>query len=191
MSPVDSRTAINDYVTKEEGGVSGPYFVGKNEKYNPEMALMDLRKWQQDLFSILTGQLRPILQDRKVILVQDDLGGAGKSKFVKWLRTGQKKLVARKLPVSSVDRLTSGIFLASRSIDVDLYTIDLPRTISEKISLTDLFHTIEEVKNGYVVDTMYGKYTLIVVFTNMKCEYLRLEYLLIPNYFDYFYVNDF
>ena len=57
---------------------------------------------------------------------------------------------------------------------------DLPRTISKSLSLTDLFHTLEEIKNGYVVDRMYGKYNegifdppLIVIFTNFKFEELQ------------------
>ena len=57
---------------------------------------------------------------------------------------------------------------------------DLPRTISKSLSLTDLFQSMEEIKNGYVVDTMYGKYNegifdppLIVIFTNFKFEELQ------------------
>ena len=176
LSKVFSPEAIRDYVTKEEGRVSGPYYVGTQEKYNPEMATMKLFPWQEDLYSIVTSELQEELRDRKVILVENTEGGAGKSRFVKWMRTGQKKLVSRKLPVSSVDRLTAAIFRTSKD-DVDVYTIDLPRTISKDLSLTDVFHTLEEVKNGHLIDTMYGKYNeaifdapVVIIFTNMKIQ---------------------
>lgn len=114
------------------------------------------------------------------MLVCNKTGGAGKSKFVKWLRISQKEIVLRKLPVSSVDRLTSAVFIISKTVNIDLYKIDLPRTISENISLPDLFHTLEEIKNGFIVDTMYGRYNerifeapQIVIFTNISFEKLR------------------
>lgn len=180
LSPVHSRSAVENYVTKKESRVDGPFYVGKNEKYDEKMSGLELRDWQEKLFQMFTGLLGPIFQNRKIVLVVNEVGGAGKSFFVKWLRIGQKKLVARKLPVSSVDRLTSAVFMISKSVDVDLYTIDLPRTISENLSLTDLFHTLEEIKNSYLVDTMYGRYNeaifnppQIVIFTNMKFEDLR------------------
>lgn len=113
------------------------------------------------------------------MLVCNKTGGAGKSKFVKWLRISQKEIVLRKLPVSSVDRLTSAVFIISKTVKIDLYKIDLPRTISENISLPDLFHTLEEIKNGFIVDTMYGRYNerifeapQIVIFTNISFEKL-------------------
>jgi hypothetical protein len=77
-----------------------------------------------------------------------------------------KRNLLRKLPVSSADRLTSALFILSKTVKIDLYTIDLPRTISENISLPDLFHTLEEIKNGFIVDTMYRRYQ--EVYTSVK-----------------------
>lgn len=180
LTPVHSREAVEAYVTKEKGRIRGPFHVGSEEKDDPTMANLPLREWQKKIFAILTGIYRVVLQDRKIILVTNPLGGAGKSMFTKWLRIGQKLLVSRKLPVSSVDRLTAATFATTQKEKVDLFTVDLPRTISKSLSLTDIFHTLEEIKNGYLVDTMYGKYNeglfdppLVVVFTNFKFEELQ------------------
>ena len=79
-------------------------------------------------------------------------------RFQKWLRLGQRDIIARKLPVSSVERLISAVTKLTREQEVDLLMINLTKTKGENQSLED---------------TMYGKYIeaifespLILVFTN-------------------------
>lgn len=176
ISAVYDKLAIKAYVTKEEGRVKGPYYGGKSMFYNKEMAKAKLRNWQQELFDILTGEEQEMLRDRKVIWVQD-AGNTGKSWFQKWLRIGQRKLIVRALPVSRVDRLISAVAILNQTLQVDVYTIDLTRTRGEEQSYKDLFSVVEQIKNGHVVDVMYGKYNeaifkppMILIFTNNKFE---------------------
>jgi hypothetical protein len=185
ISPVYDKIAIKAYVTKEQGRVKGPFYGGKMEMYDQEMAKMKLRQWQKELFEILTGEDQKMLRDRKVIWIQD-AGNTGKSWFQKWLRIGQRKLTVRALPVSRVDRLISAVAILSKTVKVDVYTIDLTRTKGEEQSYKDLFSVVEQIKNGHVVDVMYGKYNeaifqppMIIIFTNNKIE--EFEHFLSPD----------
>ena len=77
---------------------------------------MNLRQWQKELFEfIVTNKNNPVIRERKIIWVEDNKGCTGKSKFQKWLRLGQRDIVARKLRVSSVERLISAV----RKLTVD------------------------------------------------------------------------
>jgi hypothetical protein len=55
--------------------------------------------------------------------------------------------------------------------------INLTKTKGQNQSLEDMFAAIEDIKDGFIVDTMYGKYIvsifdspLILVFTNEKLD---------------------
>lgn len=177
LSPVYDKVAMKSYVTKSEGRVKGPFYGGKNEMYDKELAAAKLRPWQKELFTIMTGEDQEQLRDRKVILIQDSSGNTGKSWFQKWLRMGQKALVVRSLPVSSVERLISAVHILNKTLKVDLYVIDFTRTRGESQSYEDLFSAIEQIKNGQVIDVMYGKYNeavfkppMVAIFTNDKFE---------------------
>jgi len=180
ISSVYDKVAIKSYVTKEEGRTKGPFYGGKKEMYDNGMAACKLRRWQSQLFKIIIGPEQEALKDRKVIWVQDSCGNTGKSWFQKWLRIGQKQMVVRSLPVSSVDRLISAVNIINKTQKVDAYTIDLTRTQGEDQSYKDLFSSIEQIKNGYVVDVMYGKYNeaifkppLVIIFTNKEHDVFR------------------
>lgn len=85
-------------------------------------------------------------------------GNTGKSTFLKWLRVGQKEIIARKLPVRSVECLISAVAKVTVEIKIDLFMINLTRTQGKDQSFKDLFSAIEEVVDGYCVNVMYGKY---------------------------------
>lgn len=177
LSPVYDKIAIKNYVTKGEGRTRGPFYGGKAVMFDNKFASATLRVWQEQLFRIVTGPDQEALKDRKVILIQDSGGNTGKSWFQKWLRIGQKKLVVRSLPVSSVERLISAVHIINKTYNVDAFTIDLTRSQGEDQSYNDLFSAIEQIKNGYVIDVMYGKYNesmfeppLVIVFTNRRIE---------------------
>jgi hypothetical protein len=182
-TPVCSRVGADNYCTKEETRVSGPYYVGKNQNYDEIMANTKLKNWQQQLYNLLLSDELISLKDRKVVWVHDQKGNTGKSWFQKWLRMGQRKLVVRSLPVASVDRLSSAVNIITRKLEVDVFTIDLTRTQGEDQSYKDLFSMVEMIKNGAVVDVMYGKYNeayfkppAIVIFSNVSV-YDYLKYL--------------
>src|SRR5210317_1320844 len=173
----DSKAAIK-YASKIDSRVKGPFYVGQKENYSEEYSSMNLRQWQKELFEfIVINKNNPIIRERKIIWVEDSKGCTGKSKFQKWLRLGQREMIARKLPVSSVERLISAVTKLTREQEVDLLMINLTKTKGENQSLEDMFAAIEDIKDGFIVDTMYGKYIeaifespLIVVFTNDKLD---------------------
>lgn len=180
LQPVFDKVALEKYVTKTEGRVDGPYYGGKNEKYDEQMAKSELRPWQEELFDLITGDEQQNLRDRKVIFIQDESGNTGKSWFQKWLRTGQKQIIARSLPVSNVDRLISAINIITKDTEIGVLNVDLTRTKGDDQSYEDLFSAIEQIKNGYVVDVMYGKFNeaifkppIIIVYTNEKIASFR------------------
>ena len=71
---------------------------------------MTLRQWQKELYDfILANKNNSVIHERKIIWVENNLGCIGKSKFQKWLRLEQKGIIARKLPVSTVERLVSAV----------------------------------------------------------------------------------
>ena len=176
LSKVYDKEAIMRYVTKEETRVKGPFFAGCQEKYTEKFMSADLHPWQKDLFDFIKEKSTDkIFRDRKIIWLEDQIGNTGKSFFQKWLRLGQRDIICRKLPESTVERLISATVKLFSKQEVDLVMIDLTRTAGKEQSLDDMFSAIENIKNGFIVDTLYGNYTeaifeppLVLIFTNKK-----------------------
>ena len=77
------------------------------------------------------------------------------------------------MPVSTVERLISAVTKLTQQEDIDLLMINLTKSRGQDQSMPDMFATIEDIKDGFIVDTMYGKYTeaifdppIIMIFTN-------------------------
>lgn len=174
LSRIYDKDAAMAYACKIETRISGPYFIGRYEQYDEKMAEMKLKTWQQDLYDfLLQKKADPIFRDRKIIWVEDSVGNSGKSWFLKYLRTGQRELVARKLPFTNVDRLVSAVRTLSSHTKFDLLMVNITKTIGRDQNFDDLYAILEEVKDGFVVDAMYGRYQeaifdspLVLVFTN-------------------------
>ena len=174
-----SRIASEEYVTKNDTRIGGPYYCGIKEKFSMEYSNSKLTVWQQDLYTFLCkATQQKYFRDRIVIVVQDPKGNSGKSFFLKWLAVGQKLLNSKKLPVTSVDRLLSAVVKATADRKhIDLFTINFTRSKGEDQSYKDLFAAIEEIKDGYIVDAMYGNYKeaifdppIVVIFTNLMLD---------------------
>lgn len=82
-------------------------------------------------------------------------------------------LVFKKLPLDHCDRLRLSICKIYNETDVDGFMFDFTRTFSEDTSFRSLFELVEDVKNGYIVSTMYGKplevllnTVFVLIFTN-------------------------
>lgn len=176
LSKVYDKEAIMNYVQKEETRIEGPFFVGKKEKFDENYSRCELRPWQKDLYDyLIENKDNKLFRDRTIIWVEDKVGNTGKSFFQKWLRIGQRVLRCRKLPISTVERLISAVTKLNEKDQIDLYMINLTRSRGENQSLKDLFAAIEDIKDGYIVDTLYGKYVesifnspLVVIFSNQR-----------------------
>lgn len=166
----------SSYCEKSDTRVEGPWYAGLQSYINTkEVKPMTLRDWQSQLLELMTGPLRSTLEDRKVIWIQDPDGGSGKSSFIRFLAMNEKKtgLAVEKMPFDRPDRLRSSIIKLSKKKDVDVYMFDFTRTQGEETSLRNLFEVVEEIKNGYIVDVMYGNYNkafpkeaMVIIFTN-------------------------
>ena len=84
---------------------------------------------------------------------------------------------ARKLRVSTVERLISAVTKLTQQEDVDLLMINLTKSRGQDQSLSDVFASVEYIKNAYIVDTLYGKYIesifeppIILFFTNERLD---------------------
>lgn len=70
-------------MTKEESRLKSLFYACKKIKFDLELANnMELKPWQQDLFDLMKNH-EEFLRDRKVIYVEDEKGGSGKSTFIK------------------------------------------------------------------------------------------------------------
>lgn len=167
--------SVFQYCSKNETRIGETIYAGRNEIYDLELSKMKLRPWQNDLIDLLKVTMdRKQFRDRKIVWVEDNGGNTGKSALGKYLAAGQKEIRSYKLPVSSVDRLNSAVTKITQKNKVDLFFIDLTRSKGKEQHYGDLFAAIEDIKNGHVVNVMYGDYVQaifeppqIVIFTNM------------------------
>lgn len=166
----------SSYCEKLETQIAGPWYAGLvGYLFEKENMRLDLKKWQNQLLKLISGDYQNYFRNRKVIWVQDTLGGQGKSTFIRYLAANETSLGMgiEKMPIDRPDRVRSAIIKLSKKKNVDLYMFDFTRTRSDDTRLNDLFEVIEEIKNSYVVDIMYGNFNraflkpaIVIIFTN-------------------------
>lgn len=143
-------------------------------------------KWQEQLLNELRSSLGRTFRQRKVLWVQDLVGGAGKSTFIKYMSLSNSEFKMKKLPLDKPDRLRMMVYKILQNEDVTVFVFDFTRTLGEETSVTNLFQIIEEVKNGHIVSAMYGNpmegifnNPYVIVFTNQDisiyCQYLSMD----------------
>jgi hypothetical protein len=139
--------------------------------------MLKLLNWQKELLTELERIYNSKERDRKVVWCQNVLGGAGKSRFLKYLSFGQKNWKVKKLPIDKPDRIRMAVCKIVQKEDVDIFTFDFTKTHGEETSMKDLFQSVEEIKNGHVSSVFYGNpmevgfdSPLILIFTNEKLE---------------------
>lgn len=136
------------------GYVSGPY-MDKDYKLpydGSDLISFDtFYSWQLDIFNMLNG---PIDRD-KIVWVCNERGGCGKSEFCKYMYFHFK---IPKLQVAKASDLKNLVY---KMADSATYLVDITRTISAQDSMDDMYCALEDLKNGFVVNTKYE--------TGMKC----------------------
>lgn len=169
----------SSYCTKNDSRLLGPFWVGAGSyREFKKVSTLKLMKWQQQFVDMITNpEYQPALKDRKVMVVSNPAGKIGKSKLLKHLAQSQEanKLKVAKLPIDKPDRLRAGVIKLLRKQEIDLFMFDFTRTQGVETHLENLFEIVEEIKNGYLVDCMYGNYSyalfpppMIVIFTNRE-----------------------
>lgn len=131
--------------------------------------------WQKELWKMVfdeRNEIRPG-DPRKIIYIYDKYGNTGKSSFIKYWLYNYEDITF--LTYGSPQQLRSCI---TKEGERKAYIIDLPRTKSTHDSEFDLLNTIEQLKNGTILNTMFGdgKKLLfnpptIVIFANYLCDF--------------------
>lgn len=164
------------YCTKTENRVGDPISSSSLKQYTGDDVSFlskdeERYPWQRTLISKILDPSEVNIQtpdDRTITWVWDPIGNSGKSKFVKYLCSNYSDIV--KIPFGTSSQLRSSIISAgARSV----YFIDIPRTLGEDDSLASLISVLEDMKNGFLVTSMYGKYEqlmfdppMVIVFSN-------------------------
>lgn len=169
------------YCTKTDTRVDPPETFGVQQSYDAsDLEIFKkeniLFEWQKELLKILfVNDVQYKLSepnDREIIWITDTYGNSGKSKFVKHI-CYELEQESCKLPFGTSAQLRSACISAGPK---ELYFIDVPRTLGKEDRIYDIISVIEDIKNGFVVSSMYGKHEQlmfkpphIVVFSNMQC----------------------
>lgn len=161
-----SDTAMNELFTNEV------VYSGK------DISVLDEKEsrfpWQDAIINKLfddgTSSIK-VADDRSIIWVTCLHGGTGKSKLVKWCCYHFDDIV--KISFGTSSQLRSALIAAGPR---RIYFVDIPRTLGSDDSIYSLMSALEDLKNGYIVSSMYGKNQSllldpphIVVFSNMEC----------------------
>jgi len=132
--------------------------------------------WQQEVHQYLFGTrdfLNPgefkKADDRTILAIVDIHGNSGKSKLTKYLCYKHEKDVI-KVAFGTAQQLRSAVISAGAK---KVYILDIPRTLGLTDDITDIVSVVEDIKNGFVCSSMYGKYEklmmeppFIILFTN-------------------------
>lgn len=134
---------LKKYCMKQNTRVAGPW--ADKEVYMGQDLPTTLRGWQKKHLEILTSPM----EDRMIYWFIDEQGGAGKSKFAKYMQFhyGIPKLTFGKtcdlLNIVSKFQMRKG------------YIFDLSRTKPHDISMDDIYSAMENIKNGHFCNTKY------------------------------------
>lgn len=137
------KTALQTYCMKTDTRIAGPW--ADKPIYRGQDLIKDLRPWQQSVFELLQGNPHP----RTIYWYYDELGGAGKSSFSKWLYYHHQILT---LTFADAKDLLNLVF---KNQGLPAYLFDLSRTKGGKTSMSDIYQALESVKNGYFINSKY------------------------------------
>jgi len=163
---------LKDYCMKEETRVDGPWgdaMYESKRRLEKELTLK-LLPWQKKLSDELKTEPHP----RKIIWYVDKVGSKGKSTLAKWLYYHNKIVT---LTFGDAGNLLNLVYKFQGK---KAYCLDLSRTKGGKSSMSDIYQTIESIKNGYFINTKYETGVAIfaiphvVVFSN---KYPQMECL--------------
>lgn len=173
-----------EYCTKTETRHGRVYQSAVLEEYKgKDIKILDDKEswfpWQRALGKkiFIQGSLTlAFADDREIIWIEDPSGCTGKSKFTKFLCSINNDII--KLPFGTASQLRSAVICAGKR---KLYIVDIPRTLGGDDDINAFISAIEDIKNGFVVSSMYGKYQNIfmepphiIVFSNDKAPIQKM-----------------
>jgi hypothetical protein len=187
VSPTQRPNQNFDYTMKSETRFSGPYSNMDLDALQVVDPLVEtqLYDWQNFILNEWFDNQKKREYNksgRKILFVHDSKGNTGKSTLCKHCAISRQKDVCL-LPVSgTANQLASAILDAGSYSN---YILDLPRCKPSEDGkwIQDILFVIEQLANGLIVNSMYGKYKRlvmnnpqIVVFSNWRVpEYLSQD----------------
>jgi hypothetical protein len=167
------------YCTKTDTQMRKPRLFGILTQYEAsDLKLFDNSSnwypWQKSFMELIFNKDLTMKDpdDRTILWIHDLMGNNGKSKLVKHVCYNYPE-EACKLSFGSSTQLRSACITAGPK---KLYFIDVPRTLGKDDDILDIISVIEDIKNGFLVSSMYGKHLQlmfdpphIVVFANIFC----------------------
>jgi len=165
------------YCSREEPSLSSTFTTEVTSTGN-DIKVLDSEEnrfpWQASIINEIldthTGNIKDS-DDRSIIWITDPIGGTGKSKLVKWFCVNNDDIV--KISFGTSSQLRSALMAAGPR---RVYFVDVPRTLGSDDSIHSLMSAAEDLKNGFVCSSMYGKNQSIVldpphivVFSNKEC----------------------
>lgn len=169
------------YATKEETRVKDTivYQSSNLQEYTgADLALFNEKdnwfRWQKQIFYkyFTKGTIIPeVPDDRQIVWITDKEGNSGKSKFTKFLCFNNHDI--DKVPFGSAAQIRSSVCNMGPKM---VYILDIPRTLGEDDSMRSIISVVEDIKNGFVVSSMYGRSQRllmdpphVIVFSNEDC----------------------
>lgn len=142
---------------------SGAYKITQKPKHFQEYTGNDIKffqnkqkwhAWQNNIYDLLFNEKGQINQadTRKIVSIVDEEGNSGKSSFFKFLFFKNPSSIGR-LSYGSASQLRASLTNLGPK---EIYIIDLARTKSKNDNEEDILSVIEDLKNGLVVNSMYG-----------------------------------
>lgn len=172
------QAALKAYCMKADTRQAGPYKDTDPKPLSPEehkrlglISIGSLHPWQE----YVRDRLLEPPSDRHIHWIVDTRGCTGKSSFGKLLAAKAEALM---LPYTDAKDCLNIVANAGERC---AYIFDLTRTKPASISSTDTYSCMEQIKNGYIVNTKYQTKVVIQpsahvwVFSNEPPQYAALS----------------
>lgn len=151
------RDIVKKYCMKEESRIAGPWSDAR--LYMGQDLPTQLFPWQQEV----KEQCDQEPDDRSINYIIDQKGNTGKSKFCKYMAYHHGALV---LPWGRTGDLKS---LVVKMGAKQIYFFDLSRSKPADWNKDDIAAAMEEIKNGYIVNTKYETSTFMMAPPHIWC----------------------
>lgn len=176
-SKEDSRVSSRVFLSKELESEEEKKYKGKDlavfsEKgFYPWQSSINDIIFEDDSFNIKAAS------SREVYWVQDLEGNTGKSLYSKYLCYNNPNIT--KLAFGSGSQMRSSVVEEGPQ---KCYIIDIPRKLCNDDFQNNIYSVIEDLKNGFVKTSMYGKSKtlfmeppLVIIFSNFECPTEKLS----------------
>nr|UOF76688.1 rep protein [Cressdnaviricota sp.] len=169
-----SRNAEFYCIKRDDTYVAGPWYDSDFEiPYDGRDLITadSFHPWQSDVAAIIEGPIHP----DKIIWIYQPAGGCGKSSFCKFM------YFHFKYPQLIVCKPADLMHLVTSMRSSKVYFVDIQRTLGLEQTMDSLYSAIEQLKNGYVVNTKYVTSIKcfskphVVLFSNVRPDLTKLS----------------